>query len=81
MAKSQVASFGMEGIVEDANNGAPAANKDKIDWTTPLIVDADFYSFLKNRVDSEHLDTISRRCKVIDESAEIPYPPLYHKIV
>lgn len=81
MAKSQVSSFSVEGIIEDANNGAPAANKERIDWTTPLTVDADFYNFVKSRVDSEHFDTISRRCKVIDENAEIPYPPLYHNIV
>lgn len=81
VTKSQVSSSSVEGILEDTNNGAPAANKEKIDWTAPLAVDADFYNFIKSRVDSEYFDAASKRCKVVDENSGIPYPPLYHQIV
>lgn len=81
VTKSQVSSSSVEGILEDTNNGAPAANKEKIDWTAPLAVDANFYNFIKSRVDSEYFDAISKRCKVVDENAGISYPPLYHQIV
>ena len=71
-----MSSHNVEGIIDATNVSVPAANKERIGWAVPLTVDTDFYDFIKRQVDPAHFDTISRRCTIIDENSDIPYPPL-----
>lgn len=75
-AKSQVSGPGIEGIIDGINVNSSVANKERIDWTVPLAVDPAFYDFVKGQVDSAYFDTISKKCTVIDDRSDPPYPPL-----